>query len=414
MKKFVSVLLCALFVFSAFAVFAFAGDDDDSYAYDTEYYSALKDQNITLYVYNWGEYISDGTDGSFDVTEEFEKLTGIKVEYTTYDSNEVLYSKLLSGSAYYDVIIPSDYMVSRLIQADMLAELDLSNIPNFDKYISEDFKGDNVDYDPGSVHSVPYMWGVVGIIYNKKYVDEADIGSWDLLWNEKYAGKILMFDNSRDAFAAAEELLGYSINTENPDEIAAAAAKLNEQKSVVQAYVMDQIFDKMGEENAWIAPYYAGDYLTMADSNENLGFYFPKEGCNNFVDAMCVLKSSKNKQAAEMFINFMSEPTVSAANAETIGYSTPNTASLELLGEEVTSNEYAYPSEAVIANTEKFKNLSEATNKLMDDYWIKIVRVNALDAKFWIIIAVICVAAVVAVAVISSNNKKRKKLRETV
>ena len=197
MKRFIAVFLAALIMACMLAPAAFA--DEAEYAYDTEYYSKFKGQSVTLYVYNWGEYISDGSDDSMDVIAEFEALTGINVEYTTFDSNESLFAKLKSGSASYDVIIPSDYMVARLASEGMLTKLNYDNIPNFDKYVDADFK--NPEYDKQNEYSVPYTPGCVGLIYNTKYVDEADIAeqSWSLLWNEKYAGKILMFDNSRDA-----------------------------------------------------------------------------------------------------------------------------------------------------------------------------------------------------------------------
>ena len=408
MKKIISVFLITLILFSVLSLSAFA-DGEEAYAYDMEYYSKLKGQNITLYVYNWGEYISDGSDESMDVIGEFEKLTGITVEYTTFDSNESLFAKLKSGSASYDVIIPSDYMVSRLAENGMLQKLNYDNIPNFKKYIDEDFK--NPEYDPSNEYSVPYMWGTVGVIYNTKYVDEADVGSWDLLWNEKYAGKILMFDNSRDAFAIALSKLGYSMNTTNKEELEAAAEELAKQGEVVQAYVMDQIFDKMVEENAYIAPYYAGDYLTMVQDNENLAFYIPKEGTNLFTDAMCIPEGSENKEAAEMFINFMCEPLVSAANTDYICYSTPISEAREFIDPEMASSEIAYPSDEVLSKTEAFKNLSDDANQLMDDLWISVVRTNELTAEFWIAVAVICVISLVCIFRNMHVKKKRMEAR---
>ena len=407
MKKIISVFLVVLLFVCTLSVSAFA--EEDAYAYDMEYYSKFKGQNVTIYVYNWGEYISDGSDDSMDVVKEFEALTGINVEYTTFDSNESLFAKLKSGSASYDVIIPSDYMVSRLADNGMLAKLDYANIPNFDRYIDAEFK--NPEYDAANEYSVPYMWGTVGVIYNTKYVDEADIGSWDLLWNEKYAGKILMFDNSRDAFAIALSKLGYSMNTTDAEELKAAAAELAKQGSVVQAYVMDQIFDKMVEENAYVAPYYAGDYLTMAEDNEDLAFYIPKEGTNLFTDAMCIPSTCQNKAAAEMFINFMCEPTVSAANTDYICYSTPISAAKELIDPEMAESEIAYPSAEVLAKTERYKNLSDDANQLMDDLWISGVRTNELTPGFWISLGVICVLALAAVFRNMYVKKKRMEAR---
>ena len=409
MKKIISLLVVMLLLVCAFPFSAFA--DEADYAYDMEYYSKLRDRNVTIYVYNWGEYISDGSDDSMDVVKEFEALTGIKVEYTTFDSNESLFAKLKSGSASYDVIIPSDYMVARLAEAGMLHKLDYENIPNFGKYVDDSFK--NPEYDKQNEYSVPYMWGTVGLIYNTKYVDEADVAeqSWSLLWNEKYAGKILMFDNSRDAFAIACKKLGYSMNTTNTEELSAAAAELAKQREVVQAYVMDQIFDKMVEENAWIAPYYAGDYLSMSEDNENLAFYIPKEGTNLFTDAMCIPATSNNKEAAEMFINFMCEPVVSAANSEYIWYSTPISAARELIDPTLSESEIAYPSDEAKKNMERFTNLSDEANQFMDDLWISVVRTNELTVGFWIGVGVICIVILAAVFRNMYVKKKRMEAR---
>ncbi len=409
--KFKKILSCfiALLLFSCIFCTA-ASAQEEEYAYDTEYYSRFKGQNITLYVYNWGEYISDGGDDSLDVVKEFETLTGINVEYTTFDSNESLYAKLKNGGAGYDVVIPSDYMISRLAEEGMLQKLDYSNIPNFEKYVDAEFK--NPEYDPNNEYSVPYMWGTVGIIYNTKYVDEADVTGWELLWNEKYAGKILMFDNSRDAFAIALKKLGYSMNTNNTDEIRAAADELSAQSGVIQAYVMDQIFDKMVEENAYIAPYYAGDYLTMAEDNEDLAFFIPDEGTNLFTDAMCIPATSENREAAEMFINFMCEPVISAANSDMIWYSTPISAAKSLMDEELAASEIAFPGEEVLANTERYINLSNEAKQLMDELWITIVRSNELTLSFWITVAVICVASLALVFRNMYVKKKRLEARK--
>ena len=407
MKKIFSVFLCVLLILSSLV---FGVSADDAYAYDEEYYSKFKNDNLTLYVYNWGEYIADGSDDSMDVIEEFEALTGIRVEYTTFDTNEGLYSKLQSGSAYYDIIIPSDYMISRMAQSGMLEKLNYSNIPNFEKYVDETFR--NPDYDVNQEYSVPYTWGTVGLIYNTKYVTEA-VDSWDILWNENYSGKILMFSNSRDAFAIALKRLGYSMNTENPEELREAADLLTAQKDVVQAYVMDQIFDKMTEENAWIAPYYAGDYLTMSETNEDLAFVFPKEGFNQFVDAMCIPKGCVNKEAAEMFINFMCEPRVSAENCGYIGYSTPVSAAKDLMDEEMVSNEVAYPSAEVLENSETFRNLSDETNKLLDDLWIE-VRIGKLTAGFWVTVALLAVGVCALCALSIYRKQKRLRARNAV
>ena len=399
MKKLLSVFLCVLFILSALVLTVSA----DDYAYDEEYYSKFKGQDITLYVYNWGEYISDGSDDMMDVIAEFEALTGINVEYTTFDTNEGLYSKLQSGSAYYDIIIPSDYMISRMAEKGMLAKLNFENIPNFEKYVDDVFK--NPDYDPENAYSVPYTWGTVGLIYNTKYITE-EVDSWEILWDEKYSGKILMFSNSRDAFAIALARLGHSINTEDEEALRAASDLLKEQKNVVQAYVMDQIFDKLAEENAWVGPYYAGDYITMSETNPDLAFVFPKEGFNQFVDAMCIPKGCVNQEAAEMFINFMCEPKVSAENLTYIGYSTPISAAKELMDEEIVANPVAYPSDETLSKSEAFRNLSDDTNKLLDDLWIE-VRIGTITAGFWGAVAFLAVG-ITALCVFSMWRKKKR------
>ena len=317
-------------------------------------------------VYNWGQYISDGTDDSMDVIHEFEEETGIKVNYLTFDSNESMYTKLKTGGTSYDVIIPSDYMVAKLISEDMLEPIDFSNVPNFE-YIDETFR--NQSYDPENKYSVPYTWGTVGLIYNTKYISEEDAQSWSCLWNSKYAGKLLMFDNPRDAFAIAESMLGYSYNTEDAQELKNAADLLATQKPVLQAYVMDQIFDKLERGEAWAAPYYAGDYLTMVEENPDLAFSFPEEGFNFFSDAMCIPKGCQNKEGAEAFINFLCRPDIAQKNCEAIWYSSPNTGAIELMGEEYTSNTVMNPSEEDIANCEYFNDIDEGFLAVYNALW---------------------------------------------
>lgn len=352
---------------------------------DPDYYTRFKGQDISINVYNWGEYISTGSEaGTLNVNAEFTKLTGIKVNYTNYATNEELYAKLKGGGANYDVIIPSDYMISKMIKEDMLQPLDMSNIPNF-QYIMPSF----VDpaYDPENLYSVPYTWGTVGLIYNTTMVDipEEDI-DWDILWNPDYADQILMFDNPRDAFAIAEIMMGYSLNTEDEVELTAAANKLKEQKSVVQAYVMDEIFDKMAANDAWIAPYYAGDALTILEENEDLAFVVPKSGTNLFVDAMCIPTGAKQKEAAEMYINFMCEPDIAYANIDYICYSTPHSAAYEMLDEETRNNPVSYPGDDYLnANTTIFVNLSDEANLLMQTLWTEMKSAENETPNRWLV-----------------------------
>lgn len=372
--------------------------------------SAASNKTV-LNVYNWGEYID------LDVISMFEdKYPDIKVNYTTYDSNESMYAKIVSGAASYDIVIPSDYMISKLIEEDMLAPLNFDNIPNF-KNVSESLKGKS--FDPDNTYSVPYFWNTVVMIYNTAYVDKEDVQeqSWDLLWNEKYAGKILMFDNPRDAFGIALKKLGYSQNSENAEEWKQAAELLNQQKPLVQAYVMDAIFDKMETAEAWIAPYYAGDALIIQNENSDIDFYMPTEGTNLFFDAMCVLKSSENKEAAEKFINFMCEPEIAAMNSETVGYATPIAPALDLLDEELTSNPLIYPSEEYLnLNTEVFINLSQQTQQLQSALWTSL-KIESAEVEDEPLVSGVDVFCIVTVAIgagsgiyFAVRSKKRKKL----
>ena len=331
---------------------------------DTDSHMSPEEQ-VTINVYNWGQYIADGSDGSVDIIAAFEEAyPNIKVNYSTYDSNEIMYSKLANGGITVDVIIPSDYMVARMRQEGMLQELNFDNIPNY-QYVDDTFK--NTSYDPENKYSVPYTWGTVGIIYNSKYVDESDVTGWELLWNEKYAGKILMFDNSRDAFGITQYMLGYDVNTTDETELQACADKLAEQKPLVQQYVMDQIFDAMENEEAWIAPYYAGDYMTMSQNNPDLKFYLPEDqGFNLFIDAMCIPTCAQEKEAAEPFINFLCDPEVSAANMDWVGYSTPIGAAKEYLDPETANNDIAYPAQEKLIKASSYSFLNPETTRLVE------------------------------------------------
>lgn len=374
-KKIVVYALVITLALSLFAGCSSSNEGPSVTVENPEFYQKFINDNISINVYNWGEYIPDGEDDSIDLNEEFTKLTGIEVNYSTYATNEELYAKLKAGAANYDIIIPSDYMISRMIEEDMLEKVNFDNVPNY-KNIMEKFK--KSEYDPTSEYSVPYTWGTVGIIYDKTSVDiSEDQIDWNVLWDEKYKDKILMFDNPRDAFAISEIMLGYSLNTENEEELKKAAEKLKEQKPFVQAYVMDEIFDKMSAGEALFAPYYAGDAVTLMSEYDHLGFVVPKSGTNLFADALCIPKNAAQKEAAELYINFMCEPQVAAAVAEYIGYSTPNSEALALLPDEVKNNPISYPADDFLnANTEMFRNLTPAANKLMQDLWTDIKSEN--------------------------------------
>ncbi len=409
--KALAVLLAALVTGASFfpAGVLAAEEDDELPPYtDSVDWKKFAGKNITINVYNWGEYISvdDGTEGAFDTNREFEKLTGIKVNYTNFASNEELYAKLKNGGATYDVIIPSDYMIARMINEDMLEKLDYGNIPNFDALISDNFK--SMDYDPTNEYSVPYMWGMVGLIYNTTLVDEEDdVGSWSILWNEKYANNMLMFSNSRDAFMIAERYLGYSMNTTDEEELRHAAFALTEQKLLVQAYVMDEIFDKMTGGEAALAPYYAGDAITMIGDNPDLAYVVPREGTNLFVDAMCIPKGAKNKAAAEMYINFMCETAVAASNCDYIGYSTPQIEVPDYLDPELASSPIAYPDDETLANTEAYIALPNTTTKLIDELWTSILTANETAPWTIPVFLIGCLGLSIAINVLRARKKKR-------
>lgn len=406
MKKIFALFLAAVTV-ALCSVSAFAYDNAALFAeVDTDYYSRFKDQGISINVYNWGEYISNGEDDSLDVNEAFEELTGIKVNYTFYATNEELYAKLRAGGASYDVVIPSDYMIGRMSAEGMLEEIDKNNVPNL-QYMDETLLG--MVYDPGNKYSIPYTWGTVVLIYNTALVSEdTDVNTWDLLWNEKYKGNILMFNNPRDAYGIALKKLGFDLNPQNQEQIDKATAVLKEQKPVVQAYVMDEIFDKMGAGEAAIAPYYAGDAITMIEDNPDLAAAFPREGTNIFVDGMCIPVGSKQKEAAEMYINFMCEPAVGAANCEYIGYSTPNIASRQLLDEEITSNPIAYPPEEVIAKATYFQTLPDEMNRALDDGWKQLLADDE-SFTFWLVPVLLLVVVILSIVVVARKAIRKKR-----
>jgi len=372
-----------------------------------------RQERITLNVYNWGMNMADGTDGTMDLVAEFEKrYPHIDVRMSEYESNEVLYTKLSSGGITVDVIIPSDYMIDRMIAEDMLLELDFQNIPNF-SYVDEQFK--NPDYDPENKYSVPYTWGTVGILYNTKYVDEADVTGWELMWNEKYAGKILMIDNSRDAFGIAQYLLGYDVNTTDKAQLQACADKLAQQRPLVQQYVMDQIYATMENEEAYIAAYYAGDCMLMMEENEDLAFYLPEhQGFNLFTDAMCIPKCAKEKEAAELFINFMCDPEISGANMDYICYAAPISAAKEHMEDYLAESEIVYPEEAVLEKGSSYAYLSEEISRYVEGLYqgaTKINNVSTDDEPSGSPVALIVAAALLAAgggAWVLFGRKKRK------
>jgi len=400
MKKIISILF--LVVLMSSVIIAQNIDTND---FDMAYYTKLKDQNVSLNVYNWGEYIADGYDSEIDINKEFENITGIKVNYTTYASNEEMYIKLKIGGVNYDIIIPSDYTTAKLIADGLIQKLDYNEIPNYTNTL-ESFM--NPIYDPNSLYSVPYAWGLTGIIYNTTMVDEKpeDI-SWDILFNEKYKGNILMYSNPRDAFGVALSKLGYSLNTTNESEINEAATLLKKQKSIVQAYVMDQIYDKMESGEAAIGVYYAGDSLTMINNNPDLNFVIPKKGANLYVDSVAIPTSAENVLAAHMYINFLLEPVIALDNINYIQYSSPNKAAIALMDEEKRNHPIIYPSDEIISNAEVFLMLPEETTIFMSDLWNEIITTDETYAGW--VVPMLLASAAVGVFVIIRLSKKKKR-----
>lgn len=397
--------LTASFPFTAFA------DDEVFTQEQIDYYKNLGLQGTTVNVYNWGEYISDGGEGSMDVVSEFERLTGATVNYTNFESNENMYSKLVGGGVSYDVIVPSDYMIDRLIDEDLLLPLDYDNIPNM-KYIDPQYQ--NLFFDPDQKYSVCYNVGTTVLIYNKTMVDE-EPDSWSVLWDEQYRDKVLMFNNSRDSFAIAQAYLGKDFNSTTEQDWVECAQLLAEQKDKVNpVYVMDEVFNLMESGEYAFAVYYAGDYLLMVENNEDLGYCFPKEGVNAFFDAFCIPTCSKNKAGGEAFINFMHEPQVAYENCEYIYYRSPN---ITVEGNEDSSlygSEVIYPKEEL--NTQYFKNLPQNIIELQNNLWTQVksgklsVDSKEKDRRIYTECAVLAgVIVLVGIGKMISNAKKKKE-----
>lgn len=411
MKKIISFLLLTLMLCALFLTSCGKADEED-------YGDA-----VTLYVYNWGEYISDGYDDSLDVNAAFEEYCRevlhkkVHVNYSTYSSNEDLYAKVSSGVVpTYDVIIPSDYMAARMIAEDMLEPINpKKNIPNYEN-IDETFRG--MYYDPDEMYTVPYTCGTIGIIYNSSIVDEEDVGSWGLLWNEKYSGNIIQFNNPRDAFGTVQYYYGLDVNSENEDEWREALEKLIEQKPILQCYAMDEVFNKMKGSSAAIAPYYAGDYFTMYGDNEDLSFYHPEEGTNVFVDVMCVPKNAGHKDLAIEYINFMQSEEIAVANAEYICYASPNKLVreneeyIEYMTEEVHEDAMeilydVFEDEEYLGKMQYYHALPEKTLALMNDLWEELKLQSNISTAIYVICIVI-VALLVAFFTARFVIKKRR------
>ena len=380
MKRIVSLILAIALTVSAAVLFSSCSKKKKLEALRRELEGKLEGDytndlgGTTLYVFNWGEYIANDDD-TIQLNLAFEAVTGIHVEYSTYDSNETMYSTLAGGGVNYDIVIPSDYMIERLQKEGYLAKIDTSKLSNF-KYIDEKYK--NPVYDPTGEYSIPYAGGFLGVIYNNTLVDPADVdGTWSLLWNEKYKGKILGIDNARDALATAMFALGIDVNTADTAEWDRAAEYLKKAVPLYQGWAMDQAYDKMEGENAAVCAYYTGDYLNMvsdmdeaAGNGDHLSFYIPEEGTNEYFDACCILKDSKNYEAAMLYLNFLMEPYIALKNAEAICCVCPNTAVTGNKDYSEYGNEVLYPKTEV--KSQYYHHLDDTTVKYYEKLWNKI------------------------------------------
>lgn len=319
------------------------------------------EQKAQLKVYNWGDYIDQS------IIEDFENKYNIDVVYDEFATNEEMYAKIKAGSDDYDILVPSDYTIKRMIDEDMLHKLDMDNIPNY-KYIDDRFK--NLAFDPENEYSVPYMWGTVGILYNKTMIKES-VDSWKILWDEKYSKQILMLDSLRDSIGITLKMLGYSLNTMDDKELNKAKEMLIKQKPLVLAYVGDEVKDKMIGGEAALAVVWSGDAVYMKRENPDLEYVIPKEGSNIWFDSVVISKSSEYKKEAELFINYLCDPEVAFKNADYIGYSTPHTEAKKMLPLDLTSDKSAYPEESDLKNSEVFEDLAESLSKY-DRIWTEV------------------------------------------
>ena len=336
-------------------------------------------KNGEIKIFCWGQYISDGTDGSLNILDAFENEEKIKVAaFNTFDSCEQMYAKLKNGNSNYDVIFTSDYMVKRLIDENLIQKIDTSKLKNYGN-IMDSCKGSRWGFDAKDEYSVPYSWGHVGIIYNKKLIEKLTgqdakdiVTGLDALWDERLKQEILMFIGSRDSFSIAQKILKNSINTTKEKDIKDAATLLKKQKKLVQAYVMDEMFDKMENEEALISLAYSGDIIKMMNNNKNLRYCFPKEGTNIFIDAVCIPSNAKNKENALKFIDFLCKPKIALENAKFLSYSTPNKKAWELLDDNLKNNKIAYPNKETIKKCEVHLPLSKKQNILIENLWANI------------------------------------------
>lgn len=349
-KKILSITLLITLITSSLLLFGCSGTSEG--------------KNGTIYVYNWGEYIDP------EVIDMFEEETGIKVSYEEFETNEQMYPIVESGARTYDVVCPSDYMIQKMIQNDLLAELDYDNIPNI-KNIGQAYLDSAQGFDPGNKYSVPYCWGTVGILYNKKMVTEP-VDSWGILFNEKYKDQIIMQASVRDAYCVALSYLGYSINTLDENQLREATNLLIKQKPLVQSYEIDGVRDLMINNSAALAVIYSGEAIYTQSQNPDLDYVVPKEGSNVWIDGWVIPKNAKNKEGAEAWINFMCRADIAKKNFEYITYSTPNEAAKELIDEDLLNNQTAFPDESILNRCSVYNYLGVQGDELYDKYWTEV------------------------------------------
>ena len=323
------------------------------------------DDSNKLYVYNWGEYLDP------DVITSFEEETGYDVIYDVFETNEIMYPKIATDPSQYDVICPSDYMIAKMSEVGLLGELDFDAMPNVRANIGEEYWKMSQDFDPENKYSVPYMWGTVGILYNSALIEEP-VDSWDILWDPAYNDEILMQDSVRDLFMVALKKLGYSMNTSDPKELEEARDLLIEEKPLVQAYVVDEVRDKMIAGEAKIGVIYSGESEFTREENPDLTYCIPKEGTNVWLDSWVMTKDSRHKKAAAAWIDYMCRGDIAYQNFEYIYYSSPNTAAREYMDEEELENEVLFPDLSKYEHLEAYRYLGEETERMYYNYWKEI------------------------------------------
>ncbi len=367
-KKVLAVSLTSLTACSALLLSGCGGNAAGSSSADN---GGNRSGSNELYVYNWGEYIDE------DVIDQFEEETGIKVIYDMFETNEEMYPVIEAGGVNYDVVCPSDYMIQKMRENDLLAEINFDNVPNLDQ-IDPTYLEMSKSFDPENKYSVPYTWGTVGILYNTKKLEELGMDvptKWSDLWDERLDGEILMQDSVRDAFMVALKKDGYSMNSDNEDELQQAKQDLIDQKPLVQAYVIDQVRDKMIGGEAAISVIYSGEMLYIQNEVKDLSldydlkYVIPEEGTNLWIDCWVIPKNAKNKENAEKWINFLCRPDIAKKNFEYITYSTPNKGTFELLDEDMQNNKAVFPDIDSIKNAEVLKYLGDDVDEIYNEAW---------------------------------------------